>query len=193
MGPVRDRGGLRRRRRPFGSGRSADTRAAAFFEHRPGRRALGEHTDNITQVVIYLNPAPPGSRRQARQHGTGGTRRKAQRQRRLLFVARGQRCCACAHKQITCTVSTATARRGFHANVLVDLYLGRAPLCASCLSTLVGVVSACRGSPTCPRDFPSKFSATSERHRKHAGPAPTTLAVLMVFSHRPSRFVPRYA
>ena len=37
-------------------------RAAAFFEHSLGQgdELFGEHTDNITQVVIYLNPAPPG-------------------------------------------------------------------------------------------------------------------------------------
>ena len=37
-------------------------RAAAFFEHSLGQgdTLFGEHTDNITQVVIYLNPAPPG-------------------------------------------------------------------------------------------------------------------------------------
>ena len=37
-------------------------RAAAFFEHSLGQgdELFGEHTDNITQMVIYLNPAPPG-------------------------------------------------------------------------------------------------------------------------------------
>lgn len=37
-------------------------RAAAFFEHSLGQgdELFGEHTDNITLVVVYLNPAPPG-------------------------------------------------------------------------------------------------------------------------------------
>ena len=38
------------------------TRASAFFEDslEQGDELFGEHTDNITQMVVYLNPAPPG-------------------------------------------------------------------------------------------------------------------------------------
>ena len=43
-------------------GAQSTQRAAAFFEHSLGQgdELFGEHTDNITQMVIYLNPAPPG-------------------------------------------------------------------------------------------------------------------------------------
>ena len=43
-------------------GAQSTQRAAAFFEHSLGQgdELFGEHTDNIPQVVIYLNPAPPG-------------------------------------------------------------------------------------------------------------------------------------
>lgn len=48
---------------PLPSGGVQSTRrAAAFFEHSLGQgdELFGEHTDNITQMVVYLNPAPPG-------------------------------------------------------------------------------------------------------------------------------------